>query len=123
LVSFINEKAGTFRAPGGTLTALAGVIPSLDTAVASLQSGGSKAYKELYKQAGKLQDKTAEYYVKVAKKLEKNKEYVEKEFSRLSNLISKGNLAPEKLDELTTRKNILSKFKDTLSEEGAKSEL
>lgn len=124
LVNFMNEKAGTFRAPGGTLNALAGIIPSLDEAVKSLQSGGEKAYKELYAQAGKLQNKYAEYYTKVAKKLLANKDYVEKEATRLTNLIAKGNLAPEKLDDLTYRKNILSVFQGPqAAEETEKSEL
>jgi protein disulfide-isomerase A6 len=39
-----------------------------------------------------------------------NKEYAEKEFKRLQGLITKGNLAPEKLDDLTSRSNILRKF-------------
>ncbi|USW50392.1 Putative endoplasmic reticulum resident protein [Septoria linicola] len=110
LVKFINEKAGTFRAPGGSLNALAGILPSLDATVATLQSGGDKAYAELIKQAGKLQGKYAEYYAKVAKKVQGNKEYAEKESTRLTNLITKGGLAPEKLDDLTSRKNILSVF-------------
>lgn len=117
LVKYLNEKAGTFRTAGGSLNALAGVIPSLDSTVANLQTGGDKAFKELYKQAGKLQDKYAEYYTKVAKKLEENKEYAEKEFTRLSNMISKGGLTPEKQDELTARKNILSVFKGKPAEE------
>jgi len=111
LVSFMNEKAGTFRAPGGSLNALAGVIPSLDTAVANLKSGGDKAYKELEKQAGKAKDAYAEYYGKVAGKLQENKGYVEKELARLQGLLAKGNLAPEKVDDLTSRSNILRKFK------------
>ena len=110
LVKFVNEKAGTFRSPGGTLNALAGIIPSLDSTVASLSTGGDKAYQELVKQAGKLQGKYAEYYVKAAKKLQENKGYAEKEVARLTSLITKGGLAPEKLDDLTSRKNILSVF-------------
>ncbi|PPJ58388.1 hypothetical protein CBER1_08076 [Cercospora berteroae] len=132
LVSFLNEKAGTFRAPGGALNALAGVIPSLESTVASLQSGGEAAYNELVKQAGKLQGKYAEYYAKVAKKLQENTEYAQKESTRLTNLITKGGLAPEKLDDLTSRKNILSVFLGKTAEgaesvkeaaESAKSEL
>lgn len=64
----------------------------------------------MIKQAGKLQGKYAEYYTKVAKKAQDNQGYVEKELTRLTNLISKGSLAPEKLDDLTSRKNILSVF-------------
>lgn len=117
----MNEKAGTFRAPGGSLNALAGIIPSLDTAVSALKSGGEAAYAELAKQAGALQDKYAEYYAKVAKKAQENADYLQKESKRLAKLVEKGGLAPEKLDDLISRKNILGRF---LSDEGeAKSEL
>ena len=42
-----------------------------------------------------------------------NQGYAEKEFKRLQGLISKGNLAPEKLDDLVSRSNILRKFLGT----------
>lgn len=120
VVDFMNEKAGTFRAPGGSLNALAGVIPTLDSAIANLQTGGDKAYQELYKQAGKAKDKYAEYYTKVGKKLQENAGYVNKELTRLQNMLAKGNLAPEKKDDLISRSNILRAFK---GDETEKSEL
>jgi protein disulfide-isomerase A6 len=107
----MNEKAGTHRAAGGGLDAIAGTIPSLDEIVDTLKTGGEKAYKDLGKAAGALSDKYAEYYGKVAKKAEENQGYVEKEFARLQGMIKKGGLAPEKLDDLTSRSNILNKFK------------
>lgn len=60
--------------------------------------------------AGKAKATYADYYAKVAKKLQENKGYAEKEYNRLSNMISKGGLAPEKLDDLVSRSNILKKF-------------
>lgn len=118
LVQFINVQAGTYRSVGGGLTGLAGTIPSLKEAVDALRTSdyAEKAFKELYKQAGNFQDKYAEYYAKVGKKLQENKEYVEKEYTRLSNMIAKGNLAPEKKDDLTTRKNILEVFREKVEE-------
>ncbi|KAF2165259.1 hypothetical protein M409DRAFT_67501 [Zasmidium cellare ATCC 36951] len=122
LVTFINEKAGTHRAAGGLLDAAAGVIPSLDSAVEAIRTnGGDKAYNEFYKQAGKAQDKYAEYYTKVGKKVQENADYVSKELTRLQGLIAKGNLAPEKLDDLISRSNILKVFKGEEAE--AKEEL
>ena len=47
-------------------------------------------------------------------KLAENKGYVEKESKRLSGLIKKGGLAPEKLDDLVKRSNILNKFRDAV---------
>lgn len=124
LVTFLNEKAGTFRAPGGTLNNLAGVIPSLDSVLVTLKDRGDKAYAELYKQTGALKDKYAEYYTKVGKKVQENAAYVEKELTRLQNMIAKGNLAPEKLDDLVSRSNILRKFKgEETVDEDVKGEL
>jgi len=116
LVNYLNGKAGTYRTPGGGLSALAGVIPSLDSVVGSLKTGGETAYSELEKAAGALQDKYAEYYVKVGKKAQANADYVSKEYTRLQGLIKKGGLAPEKLDDLVSRSNILSKFKGDVQE-------
>jgi len=113
LISFMNEKAGTFRSVGGGLNALAGTIPSLDTIVKTLQSGGEAAYRELEKAAGTASDKYGEYYARVAKKAEANSDYVQKEAARLQGILAKGNLAPEKLDDLTSRSNILNKFLGT----------
>jgi len=110
LVSFMNEKAGTHRSVGGGLDALAGTIPSLDDMAKTLKSSGDAAYKAFADAAGAVSDKYAEYYGKVAKKSEENAGYVEKELTRLQGLLKKGGLAPEKIDDLTSRSNILKKF-------------
>ena len=120
LISFMNEKAGTHRAAGGGLDAIAGTIPSLDEFVGTLKASGEKAYKDLETAAGSLSDKYAEYYAKVAKKMEQNQDYVEKELTRLQGMLKKGGLAPEKIDDLTSRSNILNKFK---GDQGVKDEL
>ena len=120
LITFMNEKAGTHRTAGGGLDAIAGTIPSLDDIVSTLRTGGNEAYKSLESAAGALQDTYAEYYAKVAKKMEGNQGYAEKELERLQKLLSKGGLAREKEDDLTSRSNILNKFK---SEDAPKDEL
>lgn len=120
LIAFMNEKAGTHRTIGGGLDALAGTIPSLDTLVATLKSGGETAYSELATAAAAVGNTYAEYYAKVAKKAEQNSEYVTKELKRLQGMVAKGGLAPEKLDELVSRSNILQKF---LGEDKVKDEL
>ena len=111
-VEFMNEKAGTHRMVGGGLDLKAGTISALDSVVNTLTGSNIAAInKELTKAAVDLKDKYAEYYVKVSKKLSENQGYVEKELARLEGLIKKGGLAPEKLDDLTSRSNILRKFK------------
>lgn len=127
LVSFINEKAGTHRAVGGGLDATAGTIEALDALVQKFTGGSSisevaaeatKAAKDLKEGA---QYKYAEYYVKVFDKISKNDGYAAKELARLDNILKKGGLAPEKLDEFTSKTNILRRFVEKVT--GGKSEL
>ncbi|KAL1302955.1 hypothetical protein AAFC00_003273 [Neodothiora populina] len=111
-VDYINEQTGTHRTPGGGLDATAGTIAALDSIVAKFTGGEALATvaKEITKATTGVQDKYAEYYVKVFSKLSENSEYVEKESKRLKSLLSKGGLAPEKIDDLTKRSNILNSF-------------
>ena len=111
-VEFMNEKAGTHRMVGGGLDITAGTIDTLDSIVSTMTgSNMAEIQEQLTKAAVDAKDKYAEYYVKVANKLKENQVYAEKELARLEGLIKKGGLAPEKLDDLTSRSNILRKFK------------
>ena len=113
ILSFMNEKAGVHRTIGGKLDEIAGTIPSLDTIVGRLAGGESIASlsQQIVIAAKASKDKYAEYYIKVSDKLSKNAGYTEKELARLQGLIKKGGLAPEKIDDLTSRSNILRRFK------------
>jgi protein disulfide-isomerase A6 len=116
LVAFLNEKAGTHRAVGGGVDATAGTIEALDAVVAKFTSGLalSEAATAVKKAAEILKDdvqaKYASYYVRVFDKLSKSSEYAAKELARLEGIVSKGGLAESKLDELTSKTNILRKF-------------
>ncbi|KAK6581480.1 hypothetical protein PZA11_006171 [Diplocarpon coronariae] len=126
LVTFVNSKAGTHRVPGGGLDATAGTIEAMDTLVAKFTGGSSIAEvaSEAIKAAADLKSQAqymyAEYYVKVFDKLAKSDTYAAKELARLDGIIKKGGLAPAKLDEFTSKTNILRKF---LEKVGGKSEL
>ena len=111
-IDFLNLKAGTHRSVGGGLDAKAGTIDVLDTFASKLVAGENLAYvsAEAQKAAASMKDKYAEYYIKVFDKLGQSQGYVEKELARLRSLLKKGGLAPEKLDDLTSRSNILQKF-------------
>lgn len=106
----MNANAGTHRAVGGGLDATGGTIEAFNTVLEKFQGAYGDGAEEAKKLAGTLQDKYAQYYVKVFEKIGKNKEYAEKELKRLQGLIVKGNLAQEKLDDLTSRSNILRRF-------------
>ncbi|KAK2879311.1 hypothetical protein FQN49_001007 [Arthroderma sp. PD_2] len=121
-VEFLNEKCGTHRAVGGGLNEKAGTIESLDAIVAKYVSGTSMEtiVGEVKEAAASLSAKYAEYYVKAANKLKDNSEYAQKELARLQRILNKGNLAPEKIDDLISRSNVLRRF---VSDEKAKDEL
>ncbi|CAK7240203.1 MAG: Protein disulfide-isomerase erp38 [Sporothrix thermara] len=117
LVGFVNSKAGTHRMPGGGLGAAAGTIEALDELVAKFAAGRvslEEAAKDVKKAANVLQGqagaKFAEYYVRVFDKLSANEGYVAKELARLQSILSKGGLVSTKVDELTSKTNILRKF-------------
>jgi protein disulfide-isomerase A6 len=123
-VEFVNKEAGTFRVPGGGLTATAGTLATVDAVIQKVIDAGSDLVskaEDIVAAAKAEKGKYAEYYSKVAEKLKKNAGYPEKELKRLEGILKKGSLAPEKLDDLTTRSNILRKFKIVKSE--GKSEL
>ncbi|KAJ5897921.1 Protein disulfide-isomerase tigA [Penicillium tannophilum] len=111
-VDFLNTKAGTNRAVGGALNTKAGTIATLDQLVSEYVPAAKfdKLAGELKKAAKGLQDKYAEYYIKVADKLSQNQEYAAKELARLLKVLKKGGSAPEKLDDMVSRSNILRRF-------------
>lgn len=124
-VTFLNEKAGTHRAAGGGVDATAGTIEALDAVVAKFTSGTSlsEAAAAAKKAAEVLKDDAqaefASYYVRVFEKLGQSAQYAAKELARLEGIIGKGGLAQTKLDELTSKTNILRKFVEKpTSEEG-----
>lgn len=109
-VDFLNANAGTHRAVGGGLDATGGTIEAFNAVIEKFNGAFGDGVAEAKKLAEGLQDKYAQYYVKVFEKSGANKAYADKELKRLQGLIGKGNLAQEKLDDLTSRSNILRKF-------------
>ncbi|EED22025.1 disulfide isomerase (TigA), putative [Talaromyces stipitatus ATCC 10500] len=111
-VDYINEKVGTHRVVGGGLDEKAGTIPTLDSIVAKYVPTKSfaKLSDEIKKSAKNVQEQYAQYYIKVTEKLKESEGYVNKEFTRLTKILSKGGLAPEKIDDLISRSNILRQF-------------
>lgn len=111
-VEFLNAKTGSNRAVGGGLNNKAGTVAVLDKLVAEYVPAKNfeKLAAEIKKAAKDLKDKYAQYYVKVADKLAQNQEYATKELARLVKVLSKGGSAPEKLDDMVSRSNILRGF-------------
>ncbi len=123
-LDYLNWRAGTHRVAGGGLGPTGGLIKAFDTVIEKFQGTFGDGVEEAKKIAADLQDniqdKYAQYYVKVFEKSGANTGYAEKEWKRLQGLIGKGSLAQEKMDDLISRSNILKKFIGTDQE---KSEL
>jgi len=110
-VTYINEKAGTHRSVGGGLDAMGGTIEALDSIISKFTGSNLALITDDVKAAaGGLKDKYTDYYMKVLGKLADNEGYAEKELSRLEGLLKKGGLGRSKVDDLTSRVNILRKF-------------
>ena len=113
LVDYVNTQIGSHRTVGGRLTAAGGTIAALDELVSKATGGStdlSTITDSVTEAAKELKDQYAPYYVKVLGKLAENKGYLEKEIGRLEGMLKKGGLAPTKIDDLTSRMNILKKF-------------
>jgi protein disulfide-isomerase A6 len=80
------------------------------TGGASLSDVTAEAALALADVKSNIQNKYAEYYVKVFEKLAKSDSYAAKELARLDRILQKGGLAPEKQDEFTSKINILKRF-------------
>jgi protein disulfide-isomerase A6 len=125
LIEFVNANAGTHRAPGGGLDEKAGTVAVLDTLIAKYTTSQNfgELVEEVKKAAKGVEGKYSEYYVKVAEKLAQNQEYAVKEFNRLTKVLAKGGSAPEKVDDLISRSNILRKFLGQEEKKDVKDEL
>ncbi|KAI0947637.1 hypothetical protein AcW1_009346 [Taiwanofungus camphoratus] len=115
-VEFLNEKCGTQRAPGGSLTDLAGRLPEFDTLASQFYAATGAARDAIYRDASALAaaaGPAAHHYVRVMEKVVNgSEEYVEREAKRLAALLRKRTLAPQKLDEMKIKANVLSAFRN-----------
>jgi hypothetical protein len=121
ILAFVNEQAGTFRLPNGTLGNDAALVPSLDAIVTSAktydqtfltvleaaiegleQTGGQ--VKQSHQQSFRL------YRLYAKKTVEKGNTYPQQETQRLTRLIENPTTNPIKVEEFTMKLNIVSKF-------------
>ncbi|KAJ1980432.1 hypothetical protein H4R35_001128 [Dimargaris xerosporica] len=114
-VQFLNEHCGTKRLPGGGLSTDAGVIALMNEYAQeylhAAQSGRQKVIEQATQAAQKISDKSAEYYVKVMKKLQSNKDFISSELGRIRKILGQQKLSGVSLDSFKIRENILSIFR------------
>lgn len=107
------------RKVDGSLGELAGTVPGMEKFVQQFKKDkDAKIVDACKKEAKKLGGK-ADYYCKVIAKLVAKPDFVENEINRLSGIIAKGNIQPQKADDFVIRKNILQAL---LKEDSAEEE-
>jgi len=115
LMAFTNSHSGTLREIGGGLSAEAGRIADLDVLVSAFIKVQAPEEREAaFQKIGEFNlaevPAHGKYYVKAASKTFKDPSYPQKELNRLEKILLKGSVTPERVDEFTTRTNILKAF-------------
>ncbi|TXT07175.1 hypothetical protein VHUM_03345 [Vanrija humicola] len=117
---FLNEHCGTFRSPSGLYNDFAGKIADFDVFAhefmdevpsrEDIVKRTKEAVTEFVSTADDKAKTAAQYYYKAMERIvEKGDAWLEKEKTRLTNLLAKDS-ASSKLDELKVKVNILSSF-------------
>jgi protein disulfide-isomerase A6 len=116
LVKFLNNKAGTHRTSDGQLDDEYGLEESLTKISSQFLAADESKRAELLEEAknnakSAKNKKAADYYIKTMEKvIAKGDDYVQKEKTRLTKIMSSGNVAAANIDNFKLRLNILNKF-------------
>ncbi|KAL3690774.1 hypothetical protein R1sor_004425 [Riccia sorocarpa] len=116
-VDFLNKEAGTHRTTDGLLSETAGRIERLDEAAKQLIAAAGEERHAILRKAEEVASELegsaashAKYYLKFFKSIiEKGEDYAKKEADRLERILS-GAVNPNKVDEITIKRNILTSF-------------
>jgi len=111
-MTYMNEKAGTFRALDGSIIAGAGTDAELNALAAKFVAPGADkaAIKaEIVARVNVLGTKQAQHYVKVVEKIEATEGYAAKESRRLTGILA-GKMSLQRRDEVALRKNVDDQF-------------
>ncbi|KAK9321391.1 thioredoxin-like protein [Lipomyces orientalis] len=123
-VKYINAHAGTHRTADGGLDSGAGLDSDFAAVIAKLRSVSDEHVTSIIAEANEVASKSiapfSKYYAKVVQKVaSKGSSYLKNEINRIDNIIHKGTMVREKLDQFQIRKNILSDILIKLSEPAA----
>jgi len=112
LIDFVNTNAGTHREADGLLDDTAGLIPELNDLVAAFKTSDNKksAAAAGIAAADVINNYDAKVYSRAFAETLKNPAYPDTEIARLQKMINGGSLKGSKVDEFTTRINILKQF-------------
>ncbi|KAK7208035.1 thioredoxin-like protein [Myxozyma melibiosi] len=108
-VSFVNSHAGTHRTLDGSLDDTIGLLEEFDSVIALLKDDATKAIEKAKEVANSSSIPYAAYYGKVVEKVaNQGEQYLEKEITRLENILKKGTMNRGNTDQFQIRKNILA---------------
>ncbi|KAK9462361.1 thioredoxin-like protein [Lipomyces oligophaga] len=108
-VRFINSHAGTHRTVEGGLDSTAGVNSDFDHAISLLAASVPEGIDKALDTMAKTTLPYGPYYIKVMRKLaSKGEGYLSSEIRRLSSILKKGSMAPDRADNFQIRLNILT---------------
>ena len=127
-IKYLNDKCSTWRTKGGSLSELAGRMPSLDGLAARFHAAAAadrpsivdelKTFVSAMRGKGNVTEdkiKVAEYYQRVMDKASENFGYIDKETKRLTSILQKyidgkSQLTRDKVDEIQKKANVLKAF-------------
>ena len=113
MVSYINDKASTFRTPSGGLSPAAGLLEDMDALAVEFVAAAADARAAVIAKAKEAAGprEAAAYYVKVMEKVaEKGIAFVASEGERLRRVKAGASITPAKSREMAVRINVLGVF-------------
>ncbi|KAF9003951.1 protein disulfide isomerase [Cyathus striatus] len=125
-VKFLNEKCGTQRAVGGGLSDEAGRLVDFDALANKFFTSAAGVRDSMYQEALTLAaaaGPASKHYIRVMEKvINGTEEYIQKEAKRLTTILEKRNLSPQKLDEIKIKANVLRAFTEKPKEKASREE-
>ncbi|KAJ3445926.1 protein disulfide-isomerase c17h9.14c [Anaeramoeba flamelloides] len=115
LVNFMNEKAGTFRLPDGSLDPAAGRNEELDKLAQRFVKETEERDNILEETEKKNEELENEFvwYAKVMRMMiKKGDDYLETEPKRLEKMINSGNLSKKKIDQFKGKLLVIQAFSE-----------
>lgn len=112
LVSYMNEIAGTYRLPDGSLAVNAGLVEVLNEVIQETETYDAAFVERISAVAADLEQPTVKYYVSFANKIvTKGMDYIDNELARLQGFVKSKSVTAEKKKNFSIRYNILRIFK------------
>jgi len=120
-VKYLNEKCGTHRLPGGGLDNKAGRDPEIDKMVRKFVLSDHPVEKAdltnfIRRFSMERNDRPTKFYYKMIQKAGESRDFIFKEYDRVSKILQKLKIEEQFYDDFKTRLNILEVFRSSANE-------